>query len=347
MTQKELEELDKIARLRRWEADTKKELNDADNQLIVEQNRNNVRLDREQLQRQAEHERSMAARKRFADSHAFTAVTQPGRYAPQVVQAARAYLEGQGFGQEGERRRQFDEQQKTARHEADMKAQGMERQGQGAAEARANADMKIAETNAASAQKIKDAELAASKELAATEAETKKYGIDAEYGKYNKDGTVTEGSRERTERIRGEASVESARETAKGMIGKAEAQRLQKQQEWEARAKAQMGRNASAYTNAQIRGMSSIISKAYESALTPADREKVTNQLKEQYKDNPLALSLIGTMDAPKAQPANQQGQTPQAPQKPQGGNAGPKEGERRQTKEGWAVYRGGKWVLE
>ena len=346
-SQQELDELKKLAQQRREEAAARKELNQAENRIDVENNQNNVRLDREQMQRQAEHDRNMAARQRFADSHAFTAVTQPGRYAPQVVQAARDYLEGRGFGQEGERRRQFNEQQATARHEADMKAQGMERQGQGAAEARANADMKIAETNAASAQKIKDAELAASKELAATEAATKKYGIDAEHGKYNEDGTVTEGSRERTERIRGEASVESARETAKGMVGKAEAQRLQKQQEWEARAKAQMGRNASAYTNAQIRGMSSIISKAYESALTPADREKVTNQLKEQYKDNPLALSLIGTMDAPEAQPANQQGQTPQAPQKPQGGNAGPKEGERRQTKGGWAVYRGGKWVLE
>ena len=347
MTVKELEELDALASRRRWEANAKKELNDADNKLIVEQNRNNVRLDREQLQRQAEHERSMAARKRFADSHAFTAVTQPGRYAPQVVQAARAYLEGQGFGQEGERRRQFDEQQKTARHEADMKAQGMERQGQGAAEARANADMKIAETNAASAQKIKDAELAASKELAATEAETKKYGIDAEYGKYNKDGTVTEGSRERTERIKGQSAIDAAHETAIGNMSKAELQRQMKREEWEAKARQQLGKNASAYTNAQIRGMSTIIGKAYEAALTPADREKVTNQLKEQYKDNPLALSLIGTMDAPEAQPANQQGQTPQAPQKPQGGNAGPNEGERRQTKEGWAVYRGGKWVLE
>ena len=136
MTQKELEELDKIASLRRWEANAKKELNDADNKLIVEQNRNNVRLDREQLQRQAEHERSMAARQRFADSHAFTAVTQPGRYAPQVVQAARDYLEGQGYGQEGERRRQFNEQQATTRHEADMKAQGMKRQGADAATAR-------------------------------------------------------------------------------------------------------------------------------------------------------------------------------------------------------------------
>lgn len=227
-----------------------------------------------------------------------------------------------------------------------MKAQGMERQGRGAAEARANADMKIAETNAASAQKIKDAELAASKELAATEAATKKYGIDAEHGKYNEDGTVTEGSRERTERIKGQSAIDAAHETAIGNMSKAELQRQMKREEWEAKARQQLGKNASAYTNAQIRGMSTIIGKAYEAALTPADREKVTNQLKEQYKDNPLALSLIGTMDAPEAQPANPQGQAPQG-QKPQGGNAGPKEGERRQTKEGWAVYRGGKWVLE
>ncbi len=337
-----LDDLKTQAEQKRQEADARKELNQARDRILVENNPYEVMKNREQVRREQEHQRSMAARQRFADSHAFTAVTQPGRYAPQVVKAAQAYLDGRGFGQEGERRRQFDAQQETARHEADMKAQGMENQGAAAARARAQGDKDVAEINTASAQKIKEAELAASKELAATEAATKRYGIDAEHGKYNADGTVTEGSRERTERIRGEASVESARETAKGMVGKAEAQRLQKQQEWEARAKAQMGRNASAYTNAQIRGMSSIISKAYESALTPADREKVTKQLQEQYKDNPLALSLLGTMDAPEAQPANPQNGTAN----PQGGN-GPKEGDRVQTKEGWAVRRNGKWVLE
>ena len=344
MSEEELQKLRDQAEAAKQQAAAQKELNQASADLDNANNPLRRLEERDEARRQAEHDRNTAARERFAKSHALTAVNDPGRYAPQVVKAARDYLEGQGYGQEGERRRQFNEQQATARHEADMKAQGMERQGQGAAEARANADMKIAETNAASAQKIKDAELAASKELAATEAATKKYGIDAEYGKYNKDGTVTEGSRERTERIRGEASVESARETAKGMIGKAEAQRLQKQQEWEARAKAQMGRNASAYTNAQIRGMSSIISKAYESALTPADREKVTNQLKEQYKDNPLALSLIGTMAAPEAQPANPQGQTPQTAQ---GGatRTTPKEGETKNFPNGdVGTWRNGKW---
>ena len=346
MSEEELQKLRDQAEAAKQQAAAQKELNQASADLDNANNPLRRLEERDEARRQAEHDRNTAARERFAKSHAFTAVTQPGRYSPQEVKAARDYLEGQGYGQEGERRRQFNEQQATARHEADMKAQGMERQGADAATARANADMKIAETNAASAQKIKDAELAASKELAATEAATKKYGIDAEHGKYNEDGTLTEGSRERTERIKGGASVESARETAKGMIGKAEAQRLQKQEEWETRARMQMGKDAANFTREQMRSMSGIIKESYSNVLTPADREKVTEQLREQYKGNPLALSLIDTMDA------SETGATPMPLSRTQGQTAQggatrttPKEGERKQFQEGWQVFRNGRWV--
>ena len=349
MSEEELQKLRDQAEAAKQQAAAQKELNQASADIDNANNPLRRLEERDEARRQAEHDRNTAARERFAKSHALTAVNDPGRYSPQEVKAARDYLEGQGYGQEGERRRQFNEQQATARHEADMKAQGMERQGQDAAAARANADMKIAETNAASAQKIKDAELAASKELAATEAATKRYGIDAEHGKYNEDGTVTEGSRERTERIKGQSAIDAAHETAKGMIGKAEAQRLQKQEDWEARARIQMGKDAASFTREQLHSMSNIIRQSYANVLTPADREKVTNQLKEQYKNNQLALALIDTMEAPEtgATPMPMSRTQGQTAQKPQGGATVeiPKEGAVKQFKEGWQVFRNGRWV--
>lgn len=344
-SQKELDDLKKLAEQRRQEAEARKQLNVAESRIEIATDQNNVRADKLQMQRQAEHERSMAARQRFADSHAMTAVTQPGRYSPQEAKAARDYLENRGFGS---KRYEFNQTQATARHEASEKARGMIGQGSEAAQARAAGDRDVAEIGAASALKQKELETAAQRELGTLDAATKRYAVDAEHGVRNADGTVSEGSRERVERIKGDASVATQREASFGVLGKAEADRQLKREEWEARAKNQLGKNAAQYSSAQVRGMSSIISKAYESALTPEDRAKVTEQLKEQYKNNPLAMSLLGTMGDGEAK---EQGGNPAAGAsgtgQAQGGNAGPKDGDRIQTKEGWAVRRNGKWVLE
>lgn len=174
-SQKELDDLKRLAQQRKEEAEARKQLNDAENSIAVAQDQNNVRADKLQLQRQAEHERSMAARQRFADSHAMTAVRDPGRFAPQAVKAARDYLENRGFGN---RRYEFDQAQQTARHEASEKARGMIGQGSEAAQARAAGDRDVAEIGAASALEQKRLETAAQKELGALDAETKRYDAD-------------------------------------------------------------------------------------------------------------------------------------------------------------------------
>jgi len=84
-SQKELDDLKRLAQQRKEEAEARKQLNDAESRIEIATDQNNVRADKLQLQRQAEHERSMAARQRFADSHAMTAVRDPGRFAPQAV----------------------------------------------------------------------------------------------------------------------------------------------------------------------------------------------------------------------------------------------------------------------
>ena len=342
-SKKDIDDLEDLARQRSREAAAREELNESENRLAIATDENNIRADHLQLKRDAEHQRNMAARHRRLESHSLTAVSDPGRYSPQAVKAARDYLENTGHGA---RRYEFDEAQNTARHVASEKARGMIGQGSDAARARAEGDKDVAEINAANALKQKELETAAQKELGALEAQTRNRAIDAEHGVRNADGTLSEGSRERVERIKGEASVATQREASLGALSKAEAERQLKREEWEAKAKAQLGKNAAQYTNAQIRAMSSIISKAYENALTPGDRAKVTEQLKEQYKDNPLAMSLLGTMDGADAgnQPAAGAAGAGQGAGKPQGGDM-PKEGERGKDKDGRpVVFRNGKW---
>lgn len=222
-SQKEIDELKELAQRRREEAEARKQLNDAENRIDVATDQNNVRADRQQLQRQAEHERSLAARQRFADSHALTAVSDPGRYSPQAYKAAKDYLENRGIGRT---RYEFDEAQRTARQAATEKARGMIGQGREAAEARAAGDRSVAEIGAASAQRTKELEAAAQKELGAMDAASKRYAVDAEHGTRNEDGTVTPGSRERVEQIRGEHQMKA--EQAKG-AALAESNRLDRQ----------------------------------------------------------------------------------------------------------------------
>ena len=295
-SQQELDELKKLAQQRREEAAARKELNQAENRIDVENNQNNVRLDREQMQRQAEHDRNMAARERFAKSHALTAVTDPGRYSPQEVKAARDYLEGRGFGQEGERRRQFNEQQATARIEAANKMRGMVGQGRDAANVRAAADISsaniksaadkdVAVINAASAERNKTNELAAQKELETMADKTKRYGIDAEHGTADR-----EGSRERVERLRGDSEIAIA-----------EADRKAKQDALALQITQQLGKQAANYDSAYISKMGSIISQRYKDALTAAQRSEITNELREQYKDNPVAMAYIGAYGSAEA----------------------------------------------
>lgn len=336
-SKKDIDDLEDLARQRSREAAAREELNESENRLAIATDENNIRADHLQLKRDAEHQRNMAARHRRLESHSLTAVSDPGRYSPQAVKAARDYLENTGHGA---RRYEFDEAQNTARHVASEKARGMIGQGSDAARARAEGDKNVAEINAANALKQKELETAAQKELGALEAQTRNRAIDAEHGVRNADGTLSEGSRERVERIKGEASVATQREASMGEAARAEAARQQKREEWEARARIQLGKNAAQYDSAQIKAMSGIIIKAYENTLTPEDRAKETARLKEQYKNNPLALALIDTAEGnANPPPANNNGAANQ-----QGGDI-PKEGERGKDKDGRpVVFRNGKW---
>lgn len=178
----------------------------------------------QERQRQREAERSAAARKRFDDSHLSTVIKNPTRFSPFEVQAAHRYLnEYEGKGQEGERRRQFDETQKTQRQQSADNRDGMIGQGATAAGLKADAERDVAATEWSARQKMSEQEQAAKRYLADQEAWSKRMEISVadengkrRYGYFDKDGNYIGGSDFNTADVAGEhqARAEASRAAA-------------------------------------------------------------------------------------------------------------------------------------
>ena len=94
----------------------------------------------EEARRQKRHQDSMDARARRLEG---MVATEAGRYNPQQQAAALKWLEGNGYGQEGERRRQFDVTNETERIKAKEHANGLINQGKTQAEIKAAAEREI------------------------------------------------------------------------------------------------------------------------------------------------------------------------------------------------------------
>ena len=124
----------------------------------------------EEERRDAWHKQNMDARARRLESMVATAV---GRYNPQQQAAALKWLEGNGYGQEGERRRQRDEEQKTLRLESENKKLGMIGQGSEAAKHNAEGAIGAATITANANKEIEAGKRAAEKYLGELDAKTK------------------------------------------------------------------------------------------------------------------------------------------------------------------------------
>lgn len=141
-------------------------------------------------------------------------------------------------------------------------------------------------------------------------------------------------SRERVAMITGLSAVQQQAEANKGLAAQAEINR-QKQQEQIA---AQIQRSIIAANGkvdvANINKHSKTIGEAIKAgALVGKDPTTVMAELAERHKNDPEMLKSIQAYSE-QQQPTN-------------GGGGAPKEGDRRQTATGMAVFRNGKWVLE
>lgn len=124
----------------------------------------------EEERRDAWHKQNMDARARRLES---MVATEAGRYNPQQQAAALKWLEGNGYGQEGERRRRFDEEQNTARIESENKKLGMIGQGSEAAKHNAEGTIGAATITANANKEIEAGKRAAEKYLGEIDAKTK------------------------------------------------------------------------------------------------------------------------------------------------------------------------------
>ena len=247
--------------------------------------------EREAQRRTNWHKSNMDARARRLEG---MVATEAGRYNPQQQAAALKWLEGNGYGQEGERRRQFDETQRTEREKAEWEAEGKIGYGSDAASIQSAANKEIAKTEWGTKEKIAKGEIAAKKWLGTTESKDRRYGIDAEHGKIGEDGKVTPGSRERTAQIQGESEVQKQEAANKGLLAQAEITRQNKEKELATQIeKAQIAAGGKA-DSAKIASHAKIISAALQGgALQSKDAGTVLAELAEQYKNDPEMLSSI------------------------------------------------------
>jgi len=133
----------------------------------------------------------------------------------------------------------------------------------------------------------------------------------------------------------GEWNVKQQSEANKGLIAKTEYEWQQKEKQIAADIQKRTIAAGSKVDAAKVAGHAKIISDALKAgALSSKDASTVLAELAEANKNNPELLASITAF-------AGQNTTPPPGTQNP------PKDGERRQTKQGMAVYRNGKWVLE
>lgn len=217
--------------------------------------------------------------------------TEGGRYSPVTIANARKYLEENGYGQEGERRRQFDVTNETTRKVSENEMNGKINYGKGAAEVKAGADITMNKNELETRAKIAEQEAAARKYLGDQDAATRKYGIDAEHGKIGEDGKVTPGSRERTAQIQGQDQLRIEQERGKTALAQTEIQSLNAQLDRESRERVAQITASGKYDSAKVISAAKTIQAALLNVTDPNERAKIIAKYKEDNKDDPAAIA--------------------------------------------------------
>jgi hypothetical protein len=201
---------------------------------------------------------------------------------------------------------------------AEKKAQGMENQGRAAAEIGAKTDMHKTDTTL----KQHELEMANRKDIAGIQSETQKSLAEGQ----NK--TMLENTK-----LQGENAVKQQSEANKGLLAQSELKEKMEKEKLDnslqtAIIKANAGLNAQ-----QAKNHATIIGNAIRAgAQSGKDIATVLTELKETYKNDAAMLKSLGGIGDENSG---------------DNGGGGPKKGDRRQVKGGYAVYDGSKWVME
>ena len=247
----------------------------------------------EQQRNDAWHKSNMDAKARRLEG---MVATEAGRYNPQQQAAALKWLERNGYGQEGERRRQFDETQRTERIKAEQEAAGKIGYGKDAAKVKSDADIAMNKNEWKTREKIAEQEAAAKKYLAEQDAEAQKYGIDAEHGKIGADGKVTPGSRERTAKIQGQDQIKIEQERGKSALAQLEIQNLNAQLDRESKERIAQVTASGRFNASKVIAASREIAALTRDVLDPTEKAMIIAKYKEDNNDNPDAIAAADAL---------------------------------------------------
>ena len=302
-----------------------------DNANIARESRRDNLMAAEQEALEKQGDAFAAARNRRLNSVMDIALRDPGRYAPSVHRAAVEWdRQNQAAGLRAHEMRMLRQQGENEFKVAEQKRLGMREQG-------ADAAGHNAEATKYGWDKQLEVEQERQKGLTEREkiiGERTERIAGMEHGTIGPDGKVTPGSRERVATITGQSAVQQQAEANKGLAAQAEINRQKQQEQIAAQIQRSIIAAGGKADAAKIAGHAKIVGEALRNgSIVGKDAATVMAELAEQYKNDPEMLASI-------------QGYGGQQQPAPTAGSA-PKDGDRRQTASGMAVFRNGKWVLE
>ena len=286
-----------------------------------------MELRQEQARNGAMDDAFAAARQRRLDSQRMTAIADPGRYAPSVRQEA---LEWQRTG--GLRAHELAMLDKQDKGMLDIQAEKTRTAG----EAARQTGLTNIELEKLRGGYTDDKGVFHPGSQTLLEREKMQNGIDTLDRQLQQQERIANGeqqSRERVATITGQSAVQQQTEANKGLAAQAEINRQKQQEQIAAQIQRSIIAAGGKADAAKIAGHAKIVGEALRNgSMVGKDAATVMAELAEQYKNDPEMLASI-------------QGYGGQ--QQPTGGGGAPKEGDRRETASGMAVFRNGKWVLE
>ena len=230
----------------------------------------------------------LSARQRRLASQNMTALTDPGRYAPQVFKQAK-----QWYDQGGLRAHELEVLRQQGDNDfrvAQQKRLGMKEQGADAAGLNAEAtkygwdkQLEVERERQKGGLTLAEKQIASQERIAGME-----------HGTIGEDGTVTPGSRERVATITGQSAVQQQTEANKGLAAQAEINRQKQQEQIAAQIQKSIIAADGKADAAKIAGHAKIVGEALRNgSMVGKSAATVMAELAAQYKNDPEMLKSI------------------------------------------------------
>ena len=255
--------------------------------------------EREQVLRQREGDVFAAARQRRLESQNLTALTDPGRYAPQVYKQAKQWHDERGL--RDHELAMLDKQNKGA---LDIQAEKTKTAGEAARQTGLTnielENLRVGYTDdngvfhPGSQTLLEREKMQNGIDILDRQLQQQERIAEMEHGTIGPDGNVIPGSRERVATISGQSAVQQQTEANKGLAAQAEINRQKQQEKLDADLRRTIINANSKLGAAEIKAHSDKIKAAIEAGKwNGKDPAMVLAEMAEDQKDNPDMLRSI------------------------------------------------------